>query len=1097
MYMIRADGVVIYNPALDNATLQVLKPHAKMKLGSAGSLTFTMPPTNVMYGKLQVMKSVVTLEQSGEIIFRGRVLDTVVDIDKNIEVYCEGALNFLMDSAVRPYTYEGGATGLFHQLVAQHNAQVESFKQFTVGSVSAASGETMEEFDSDACANTLNEIKTMLVDPYGGYLRARYSGSAQYLDYVDAYGTASSQALEYGVNIVALEDAYEAGNIYSVLVPLGAYYTEPVEKEEEEGDGTETASETEGETAEGETPEEEVDETIGEDGLKKKLKVAGMVTIEEVNGGSDCLIDSDMLAKYGRIVKTVRFEGVEDPQELMDKAQEMMARNKDARSIRIRAVDLHVINAGIEKICLGDSVRLVSSPHGLSLTDVCSEVDLDCENPEFSEYTFGIPRESLTEQNASASRRSAASSSSFLRWLTETDTSLNIAVQNVDLINGKLTQVGIDVDALEGAVTLYAQRIDGLDTQLGELKVKYDEIYAKVTNNEGDIAQLRIDVNSITSRVEDAEGNISILQQTAEGLTLDISNLQGDVAAIKVTAEELSSKFTNLEGDMSEIRQTAEEISLKVENAEGDIASLKVTAEQIEGRVTDVEGNFSTLTQTVDSIEGRVESVEGNVSTLTLTAEQIEGRVKSVEGDVSTLTQTADSITARVESAEGDIAELSVSVTEQGSQIAAKADLFLLKGYVKADELETEVLTILEYAWADSVDVQSLVAASVNTEYLSADSITTDSLSVGGESLAPSTLTMGTTSATLFAPADINLAHSHKVTDNGDGTFTLGEVSSTGGSFNIADTKYYKDGVSAAKTEGINSVTLSGQGWTGGSFTVKASNGQTYQVSHPTVSISGGTTWNASHQTTVYAYSNAVSGYLTYKTIDASSVYDDGANSVTLSAGEWASNKMTVTASNGKTLEVDASSIYSSGVSTGYTAGYNQAITGALIELDGSTVKVYSPDGGTAGPTLDISSNLTASYNSGYSDATPMHASYVASYRSADNTYPIQVTVVSEDGTRHVFDDLTEIDASAAYDAGYKAATDSATLTVDGTNVVVTFSDGTTKSIDVTEYVTAQAEVSYVGSTSTTITVRGWGRAYFNSTLCESASDTVTYDTAD
>lgn len=49
---------------------------------------------------------------------------------------------------------------------------------------------------------------------------------------------------------------------------------------------------------------------------------------------------------------------------------------------------------------------------------------------------------------------------------------------------------------------------------------------------------------------------------------------------------------------------------------------------------------------------------------------------------------------------------------------------------------------------------------------------------------------------------EMNLEHSHAVTVNDDGTITLGEVSSSGGTFKIADTTYYKNGVSASYNKG-------------------------------------------------------------------------------------------------------------------------------------------------------------------------------------------------------------------------------------------------------------------------------------------------------
>ena len=80
MYKMKADGVVFYDPSSDDMTLQVLSPKAKYELNKAGSLTFTMLPGNVAYNSLHKLKTVVTLEQDGEIIFRGRVLETTSDL---------------------------------------------------------------------------------------------------------------------------------------------------------------------------------------------------------------------------------------------------------------------------------------------------------------------------------------------------------------------------------------------------------------------------------------------------------------------------------------------------------------------------------------------------------------------------------------------------------------------------------------------------------------------------------------------------------------------------------------------------------------------------------------------------------------------------------------------------------------------------------------------------------------------------------------------------------------------------------------------------------------------------------------------------------
>ena len=133
--------------------------------------------------------------------------------------------------------------------------------------------------------------------------------------------------------------------------------------------------------------------------------------------------------------------------------------------------------------------------------------------------------------------------------------------------------------------------------------------------------------------------------------------------------------------------------------------------------------------------------------------------------------------------------------------------MILLQGYVKADALETEVANILENAFINSLSVNELGAMSIDTYSIDTDSIRTDSLTVVGTGFASCSISMGelVNASVLSSETSIDLSHSHKVTVNDDGTITLGEVATTGGSFKIADTAYYKNGVSAARESGYNS----------------------------------------------------------------------------------------------------------------------------------------------------------------------------------------------------------------------------------------------------------------------------------------------------
>jgi len=384
MYKMKADGVVFYDPSSDDMALHVLYPKAKYELNKAGTLTFTMLPGNVMYDGLHKLKTVVTIEQDDEVIFRGRVLETETDLYNQKKVHCEGELAYLLDSMQRPYKYDGSAKEYLPMLIENHNADVEESKRFTVGLITALTDEDTVKIESENYANTLEEIKSLLLNEFNGYLRVRWEDGVRYLDYVDKFNQTCSQEINFGVNLVDIETNVNAMDVCSVLIPLG------------------------------------------------RSKKGKYTSIAKANGGKDYIEDAALIAKYGRVVKTYTWDEVEDPEELLELGQKHMERMAAETTLTIKAVDLHAVGADVDGIRLGDTVKLVSAPHRLDKEDVCTKIDLDIENPEKSEYTFGLPMETLTDRNASATRKNKSSMDHMHKWLTETDDSLRIVVDKVN-----------------------------------------------------------------------------------------------------------------------------------------------------------------------------------------------------------------------------------------------------------------------------------------------------------------------------------------------------------------------------------------------------------------------------------------------------------------------------------------------------------------------------------------------------------------------------------------------------------------------------------------------------------------------------------------
>lgn len=216
----------------------------------------------------------------------------------------------------------------------------------------------------------------------------------------------------------------------------------------------------------------------------------------------------------------------------------------------------------------------------------------------------------------------------------------------------------------------------------------------------------------------------------------------------------------------------------------------------------------------------------------------------------------------------GVIAAINLS-SEEARINAAK---IVLDGYVTASRLETAIADV-NYQNSQAIETLLIDANQVNANYLNASAFT-----LGDTLMSKKALTMGAvtfaTSVLMPSTHSGDLDHSHSVTVADDGKVTLGAAVTTeaAGNFKIADTKAYKDGVSAAKA----SVTLSSAGWISGVNTVSASNGKSFAVSLPPFSTSGGTIFDTDHKTTVFFSTASVPVPIESVVVDASGVYADG-----------------------------------------------------------------------------------------------------------------------------------------------------------------------------------------------------------------------------
>ena len=386
MYRIYCDGSLLYHSNLES--LKIFDPSLELELNKTGSFVFTLYPDHPRFSMVKRMKSIIEVWQDDFLLFRGRVLDEDVGWHNEKTFTCEGELSFLIDSIQRPYDFTGSIPDFLGMLLSNHNAQVEQEKQFTLGNVTVTDpNDYIVRSDIDY-VTTWDVINTKLIDMLGGFLQVRHEDGVNYLDYLIESTLLAPQKITFGKNLLDLKRSKKGEDIATVIIPLGA------KMKDEEGKDTD-----------------------------KRL------TIESVNGDADFLEDSDAVAQYGIIVKTVIFEDVTEPENLKTKGHAHLADSvKQWESIELTAADLAIVNKDITAFHLVTMVDVVSIPHDLNQRFLVTKLSLKLFEPGASKMTLGKVIPAFSE----AVKGISDSQSVILQTVEKTAQMTSEAVYNVE-----------------------------------------------------------------------------------------------------------------------------------------------------------------------------------------------------------------------------------------------------------------------------------------------------------------------------------------------------------------------------------------------------------------------------------------------------------------------------------------------------------------------------------------------------------------------------------------------------------------------------------------------------------------------------------------
>lgn len=515
MYTIKLDGKPLYSPAMLGDKYRILAPKLTLDVSTHGNLSFVLPPGNHMIDAIRRRKSVVTVHHDGEEIFRGQVLDDQIDKFKQKSVYCEGIRSYLNDSQAAPYEYHGTPRGLLEKLIAEHNEQVEEEKHFVLGNITIDRADEALDCENTAYWETFREIEEKLLGAYGGYLRVRVEGGVYFIDWLKECGKKNQQKIRFAVNLIDIKDKNDSADIFTILRPLGA-------------------------------------STIGEDG-----EYGEPVTIASVNGGRDYIEDAEAIAKHGRIWRTHSWSHIEDPAKLLSKAREYMKIGAELRTITLQAIDMHFLDGSIRAIHAGDTVHIVSAPHGIDLEKVCSKVEIDLLEPDKTVYTFGEVPQALTDNFIAAKvqldgMRGGGGGrgdveeqlDGILRWASLSVDSANANIQlltgEANSLNNRLSKAEAEIDGINAQILLKAsqEEVDDLGMRMNAAEVEIDGANAQIL-----LKASREEVDDLGRRVSGAE--------------LEIDGINGEMALkadkILLDGYVTADEFSALESDIASL----------------------------------------------------------------------------------------------------------------------------------------------------------------------------------------------------------------------------------------------------------------------------------------------------------------------------------------------------------------------------------------------------------------------------------------------------------------------------------------------------------------------------------------------------------------
>ena len=228
MWQVFYGDTLIGDPRLD---LPIYDKDLEVELNTTGKFEFTLGDSHPMNGKLvkYQKRDEVKVFQDGDIVFCGRIVEAEQSFDRSTRYTCEGDRGYLNDAIVKPYktgieNVPDTAHGYFTWLVAQYNDSMDPGTHFTIGINQGSQIYTKVERSQTADTKVWAEMKAVLVDDFGCYIRTRRVGSMRYIDLLVEGDKTAMQRIRFGENLMDFSHRTGGEEYYTRVFARGGNY---------------------------------------------------------------------------------------------------------------------------------------------------------------------------------------------------------------------------------------------------------------------------------------------------------------------------------------------------------------------------------------------------------------------------------------------------------------------------------------------------------------------------------------------------------------------------------------------------------------------------------------------------------------------------------------------------------------------------------------------------------------------------------------------------------------------------------------------------------------------------------------------------------